>query len=108
MLVRDAEYNHARNAGGSARLRDLPAAADIAFCVVAYGCGMDEAAIEQSLTDDYLSRDPSPSTRAAYIRRTMAKARDWVAPLPALRLEIGGGGRRPARKRWPVQTERSK
>jgi len=27
---------------------------------------------------DYLSRDPSPWTRAAYIRRTMAKARDWA------------------------------
>jgi hypothetical protein len=58
---------------------DRPAAADIAFCVAAYGSGMDEASIEQALTDDYLSRNPSPSTRAAYIRRTMAKARDWVA-----------------------------
>ncbi len=28
--------------------------------------------------DDYLSRDPSTSKRAAYIRRTMAKARDWA------------------------------
>ena len=63
----------------SAKYTDRPAAADIAFCVAAYGCGMEEAAIEQALTDDYLSRNPSPSTRAAYIRRTMAKARDWVA-----------------------------
>lgn len=58
---------------------DRPAAADIAFCVAAYGSGMDEAAIEQALTDDYLSRNPSTSTRAAYIRRTMAKARSWAA-----------------------------
>lgn len=58
---------------------DRPAAADIAFCVAAFDCGMDEAAIEQTLTNDYLSRNPSPSTRAAYIRRTMAKARRWVA-----------------------------
>ena len=28
--------------------------------------------------DDYLSRDPSPSRRAAYIRRTMEKARRWA------------------------------
>ena len=63
----------------ASKYTDRPAAADIAFCVAAYGCGMDEAAIEQALTDDYLSRNPSPSTRAVYIRRTMAKARDWVA-----------------------------
>ena len=63
----------------SAKYADRPAAADIAFCVAAYSSGMDEARIEQALADDYLSRDPSPSKRAAYIRRTMAKARDWVA-----------------------------
>ena len=34
--------------------------------------------MERALEDDYLSRDPSPSKRAAYIRRTMTKARDWV------------------------------
>jgi hypothetical protein len=27
----------------------------------------------------YLSRDPSPSKRASYIRRTMTKARDWAS-----------------------------
>ncbi len=63
----------------SARFAERPAAADIAFCVAAYASGMDEASIEQSLTDDYLSRDRSPSKRAAYIRRTMSKARNWVA-----------------------------
>jgi hypothetical protein len=55
-----------------------PAAADIAFCVAAYANGMSEGGIERALEDDYLSRDPSPSKRAAYIRRTMTKARDWV------------------------------
>jgi hypothetical protein len=39
---------------------------------------MDEDRIARALEDDYLSRDPSPSKRAAYIRRTMAKARDWA------------------------------
>lgn len=63
----------------SSKYADRPAAADIAFCVAAYSSGMDEASIEQSLTDDYLSRDRSPSKRAAYIRRTMSKARNWVA-----------------------------
>jgi hypothetical protein len=55
-----------------------PAAADLAFCIAAMASGMDHARIEQALTKDYLSRDPSPSKRAAYIRRTMNKARDWV------------------------------
>ncbi len=63
----------------SARFAERPAAADIAFCVAAYSSGMDEIRIEQALEDDYLSRDPSPSRRAAYISRTMTKARDWVA-----------------------------
>ena len=55
-----------------------PAAADIAFCVAAYANGMTEERIEHALDDDYLSRDPSPSKRAAYIRRTMEKARRWT------------------------------
>ena len=63
----------------SARFAERPASADIAFCVAAYASGMDEARIAQALTDDYLSRDRSPSKRAAYIRRTMSKARNWVA-----------------------------
>ena len=62
----------------SSKYNDRPAAADIAFCVAAYANGMDEAKIELALEDDYLSRDPSPSKRASYIRRTMAKARDWA------------------------------
>ena len=69
----------------SAKYADRPAAADIAFCVAAFANGMTDDRIERALEDDYLSRDPSPSTRAAYIRRTMAKARDWASPKPSSR-----------------------
>jgi hypothetical protein len=62
----------------SIKYQDRPAAADIAFCVAAYANGMTEDRIERALEDDYLSRDPSASKRAAYIRRTMEKARRWV------------------------------
>jgi hypothetical protein len=62
----------------STKYQDRPAAADIAFCVAAYANGMTEDRIEHALEDDYLSRDPSPSKRHAYIRRTMAKARRWA------------------------------
>jgi hypothetical protein len=62
----------------SAKYLDRPADADIAFCVAAYANGMTEDRIERALDDDYLSRDPSPSKRAAYIRRTMEKARRWA------------------------------
>jgi hypothetical protein len=62
----------------SSKYNDRPAAADIAFCVAAYANGMEEMRIERALEDDYLSRDPSSSKRASYIRRTMAKARDWA------------------------------
>jgi hypothetical protein len=49
---------------------DRPAA-DIAFCVAAYANGMSEDRIERAIEDDYLSHDPSPTKRAAYIRRTI-------------------------------------
>ena len=62
----------------STKYQDRPAAADIAFCVAAYANGMTENCIERALEDDYLSRDPSTSKRAAYIRRTMEKARRWA------------------------------
>src|SRR5271168_3014740 len=62
----------------STKYADRPAAADIAFCVAAFANGMTDDRIERALEDDYLSRDPSPSKRTAYIRRTMAKARDWA------------------------------
>jgi hypothetical protein len=62
----------------SIKYQDRPAAADIAFCVAAHASGMTEDRIERALEDDYLSRDPSASKRAAYIRRTIEKARRWV------------------------------
>ena len=62
----------------SGKYRDRPAAADIAFCVAAYANGMTHDQIERALDDEYLSRDPNPSTKAAYIRRTMEKARRWA------------------------------
>jgi hypothetical protein len=62
----------------SAKYHDRPAAADIAFCVAAYSLEMPEDAIANSLDSQYLSSNPNPSTRAAYIRRTMAKARSWA------------------------------
>ena len=61
----------------SNKYQDRPAAADIAFCVAAYANGMTEERIERALEDDYLSRDPNTSNRAAYIRRTMEKAKRW-------------------------------
>jgi RepB DNA-primase from phage plasmid len=60
------------------KYRDRPAAADIAFCVAAYANGMTADRIERALDDEYLSRDPSLLKRAAYIRRTIEKARRWV------------------------------
>jgi hypothetical protein len=62
----------------SIKYQDRPAAADIAFCVAAYANGMTEDRIERAIEDDYLSRDPSPTKRAAYVRRTMEKARRWT------------------------------
>jgi hypothetical protein len=62
----------------SIKYHDRPAAADIAFCVAAYANGMPEDRIERAIEDDYLSRDPSPTKRAAYIRRTIEKARRWT------------------------------
>jgi hypothetical protein len=62
----------------SIKYQGRPAAADIAFCVAAYANGMSQDRIERALEDDYLSRDPSTSKRAAYIRRTIEKARRWA------------------------------
>jgi hypothetical protein len=62
----------------SVKYQGRPAAADIAFCVAAYADGMTDDRIECALEDDYLSRDSSPSKRAAYIRRTIEKARRWA------------------------------
>jgi len=64
--------------GTSTKYQDRPAAADIAFCVAAYADGISGDRIESALEGDYLSRDPSPSKRAACIRRTIEKARRWA------------------------------
>ena len=61
------------------RYRDRPAAADMAFCISALSLDMPEDAIMRALEDDYLSRDPNPSRRAAYIRRTLSKAQSWAS-----------------------------
>jgi len=55
-----------------------PAAAELAFCVAALSLRMPEDAIATTLDSLYLSRDPNPSRKAAYIKRTMAKARSWA------------------------------
>ena len=39
---------------------------------------MPEDAIATTLNSLYLSRDPNPSRKAAYIKRTIAKARSWA------------------------------
>ena len=62
----------------AAKFHDRPAAADIAFCVAAFSLRMPEDAIATTLDSQYLSRDPNPARRAAYIKRTMAKARSWA------------------------------
>lgn len=62
----------------AAKFHDRPAAADIAFCVAAISLRMPDDAIAAALDTNYLSRDPNPSRRAAYIRRTMTKARAWA------------------------------
>jgi hypothetical protein len=62
----------------AAKFHDRPAAADIAFCVAAISLRMPDDAIAAALDTNYLSSDPNPSRRAAYIRRTMTKARAWA------------------------------
>jgi hypothetical protein len=59
------------------KFHDRPAAADLAYCVAALSLRMPEDAIATTLDSQYLSRDPNPSRKAAYIKRTMAKARSW-------------------------------
>ena len=62
----------------ASKFHDRPAAADIAFCVAAISLRMPDDAIAAALDTNYLSSDPTPSRRAAYIRRTMTKARSWA------------------------------
>lgn len=60
------------------KFHDRPAAADLAYCVAALSLRVPEDAIATTLDSLYLSRDPNPSRKAAYIKRTMAKARSWA------------------------------
>ena len=60
------------------KFHDRPAAADLAYCVAALSLRIPEDAIATTLDSLYLSRDPNPSRKAAYIKRTMAKARSWA------------------------------
>jgi hypothetical protein len=46
--------------------------------VAAYSLGMPDDAMASTLDSGYLSRDPNPARKAAYIQRTMAKARLWA------------------------------
>jgi hypothetical protein len=62
----------------SSKYQDRPAAADIAFCVAAFGNGMPQDQVERDLENDYLSSDSSLTKRAAYIRRTIDKAGSWT------------------------------
>jgi hypothetical protein len=79
-LSRESQYSRLslERFRNSAKYHGRPAAADIAFCVAAYSLAMPEDAIVSTLDSQYLSHDPSPSRRAAYIERTMAKARSWT------------------------------
>ena len=60
------------------KFHERPAAADIAYCVAAFSLRMPDDQIARTLSDEYLSRDPNPARKAAYIERTMAKARAWA------------------------------
>ena len=61
----------------SPRYQGRPAAADMAFSIAALANGWSQAQVADALASQYLSRDPSPSRRAAYVRRTTAKALHW-------------------------------
>ncbi len=58
----------------SPRYQGRPAAADVAFSIAALANGWSEVQVSDALASEYLSRDPSHSRRAAYVRRTTAKA----------------------------------
>ncbi len=62
----------------SLRYQGRPAAADMAFSIAALANGWSQTQVAEALTSQYLSRDPSPSRRAAYVHRTTAKALLWA------------------------------
>jgi hypothetical protein len=59
------------------RLRQIPLKTT-AFCVAAYSLGMPDNAMASTFDSEYLSRDPNPARKAAYVQRTMSKARLWA------------------------------
>ena len=59
------------------RYQGQPAAADMAFSIAALSKGWSQTEVEDALASEYLSRTPSHSRRAAYVRRTTAKALLW-------------------------------
>lgn len=62
----------------SPRYQGRPAAADMAFSIAALANGWSQTQVADALASEYLSRDPSPSRRAAYVRRTTSKALLWL------------------------------
>ena len=54
-----------------------PAAADMAFAIAALANGWSQSQVADALASEYLSSDPNPSRRAAYVRRTTVKAFLW-------------------------------
>ncbi len=62
----------------AAKYAGRPAAADMAFSIAAFANGWTQSQVADALTSEYLSRNPSQSRRAAYVRRTTAKAMRWV------------------------------
>ena len=61
----------------ASKYQGRPAAADMAFSIAALANGWSQTQVADVLASEYLSRDPSPSRRAAYVRRTTAKALLW-------------------------------
>ncbi len=66
----------------SPRYQGRPTAADMASCIAACSQGWSESDIAAALSREYLSRDMSRTRQAAYIRRTLYKARRWAAEPP--------------------------
>lgn len=61
----------------SLRYQGRPAAADMAFSIAALASGWSDIQVADALSSEYLSRNPSPSRRSDYVRRTIAKALLW-------------------------------
>ena len=60
------------------KYRGRPAAADMAFSIAALANGWSQNQVADALAAEYVSRNPSLPRRAAYVRRTTAKALLWA------------------------------